>query len=261
MRRSLAASWRKAPNSGRHFWTTPRGARGAQPQADPSAAASSGRRKPAVPPAPPKPTFWNDPNLGSGGPVGGGVTRKAFQPRSPWRWGWGAATDADGANKALGPGQAPEKPKTVWQDSRFLKFPDRVSPAAQAVRDADASQPAGDRRFYRKVEDFREITDSDPYSVLFREKASVIKTRMRAWRRQFEEENAHVEAPYERTNPIFRLTPNFWVRYFLRVRDEGGLSSAKGLHLFMFLVFSLLVFYSYKVYVHPDKAKALRNLQ
>lgn len=198
-----------------------------------------GRAKPATPP-----------NPTHGGPIGGGVSlnSKAFQPHT--------VKTAGDDPKGAGTGS-----KTMWQDSRWLKFPDRVSPEAQALRDKDAAQSHGDRRFFRKIEDFREIQENDPYSSIFREKASTIKLRLQAWRAQYEKENATVEAPYERTNPIFRMAPNAWVRLFIRVRDDGGISSGWVLHLGMAVIAAVAIIYTAIVYVRPKDAKALRNVQ
>jgi hypothetical protein len=84
-----------------------------------------------------------------------------------------------------------------------------------------APRPAPDARFARKVNDYREIQDDDAYAGLFAERTSVAKTRLYSWRKQFEEENADVELPYERTSRWRRMVPNSFIRMMIRVRDSG----------------------------------------
>jgi hypothetical protein len=118
-----------------------------------------------------------------------------------------------------------------------------------------------DTRFYRKAQDYREIQDPDPYSKLFGESKATTKTRLNAWQRQFEEENADVELPYERTNSLARSAPNWFVRFFINVRDGGGLDHmwhVVGLFLFVCM---LLMTVSYLFYTAPSQAKPLSEIR
>ena len=88
-----------------------------------------------------------------------------------------------------------------------------------------------------------------------------MKTRLQAWREQFEKENANVELPYERTNVVFRSVPNWFVRFFMRVRDAGGPKTTNGLHIFMASVMVLLCVLGTLFYVHPLKARPITELK
>jgi hypothetical protein len=112
------------------------------------------------------------------------------------------------------------------QNSRFFKFHDQRSEKAMEHRRREEAQ-VPDRRFFRPVEDFREVGSGDEYSNLFGESTSVARTRLKAWRAQYEKENENVELPYERTNIVFRATPNWFVRLMMGIREQGGLQSYK----------------------------------
>ena len=135
----------------------------------------------------------------------------------------------------LEPEKKPEA--TYLHKSRFFKYHDTPSDRARQVREADAGMQQGDRRFYRKVEDYREIQDGDPLSGLFKEKTTTVKTRLRAWREQFEKENEGVELPYERTSMAKRLVPNWFMRHLLSIREAGGLRSLKPLNIMLLFLF------------------------
>lgn len=120
---------------------------------------------------------------------------------------------------------------------------------------------APDRRFYRRVEDYREVQDDDPYAGVFAERASVKKRRVEEWQRQFEEENAHVELPYERTNVIARLAPNWFVRYFLNMRDKGGVDHLGLLWLCVIISLGLLWAVGYMFYTPPQQARSIAEVR
>ncbi|KAF8303862.1 hypothetical protein TcYC6_0036230 [Trypanosoma cruzi] len=126
---------------------------------------------------------------------------------------------------------------------------------------ASASESAPDRRFYRKVEDYREVQDDDPYAGVFKERVGVERRRLKEWQRQFEEENAHVELPYERTNVIARIAPNWFVRYFLNLRDKGGVEHGGFLWACAFVTLSLLWLVGYFFYTPPSKARPIAELR
>ncbi|KAG8346010.1 hypothetical protein TRVL_03150 [Trypanosoma vivax] len=118
-----------------------------------------------------------------------------------------------------------------------------------------------DKRFYRKVEDFREVQDDDPYAGVFGERASVRQQRVKEWQRQFEEENADVELPYERTNVLARIAPNWFVRYFVNMRDRGGADSPKHIVLLAFILFGSLWIVGQLFYTTPGKARPVSELR
>jgi hypothetical protein len=80
-----------------------------------------------------------------------------------------------------------------------------------------------DSRFTRKMKDFREMEDGDPYRQLFGEKTSFVRTKVGAWRSQFEKENEHVELPYERSGFLTRSAPNWFVKWMVGLRENQGL--------------------------------------
>jgi hypothetical protein len=80
-----------------------------------------------------------------------------------------------------------------------------------------------DSRFTRKIKDFREMEDDDPYRELFGEKRSFVRTKVGAWRNQFEKENESVELPYERSGFLTRSAPNWFVRWMVGLRENQGL--------------------------------------
>ncbi len=80
-----------------------------------------------------------------------------------------------------------------------------------------------DSRFTRKINDFREMEDDDPYRELFGEKRSFVRSKVGAWRNQFEKENESVELPYERSGFLTRSAPNWFVRWMIGLRENQGL--------------------------------------
>lgn len=80
-----------------------------------------------------------------------------------------------------------------------------------------------DSRFTRKLNDFREMEDDDPYAGLFGEKRSFVRTKVGAWRNQFEKENQNVELPYERSGFLTRSAPNWFVKWMIGLRENQGL--------------------------------------
>ena len=117
---------------------------------------------------------------------------------------------------------------------------------------------APDRRFARPIQDYTEVQDQDNYSGLFRESTATVKLRTSQWQKQFEEENAHVELPYERTNVLARTAPNWFVRYFVNIRDNGGMDSTRQLN-FVF-GFTVVVVCSYTVFTQT-RSRDARPLQ
>jgi hypothetical protein len=120
---------------------------------------------------------------------------------------------------------------------------------------------SADTRFYRKMEDYREIQDNDPYAKLFGDSKATAKTRLNAWQRQFEAENAHIELPYERTNVLSKTAPNWFVRYFVNMRDRGGADSAMHLIWFGMFILALLALVCYLFYTPPDKARPTMEMR
>ena len=80
-----------------------------------------------------------------------------------------------------------------------------------------------DSPFTRKMKDFREMEDNDPYAGLFGEKRSFVRTKVGAWRNQFEKENENVELPYERSGFLTRSAPNWFVKWMIGLRENQGL--------------------------------------
>lgn len=132
---------------------------------------------------------------------------------------------------------------------------------AQQMRELHAKKGAADRRFFQHTRDYREISDGDPYAAVFGESGGTQRLRTAAWQRQFEKENEDVELPYERTNVLARLAPNFFVRYFVNLRDNGGAD-----HLYMlwscgFMAFSALMLVSYLFYTAPSRARPTSEIR
>ncbi|RHW68053.1 hypothetical protein DPX39_110101200 [Trypanosoma brucei equiperdum] len=118
-----------------------------------------------------------------------------------------------------------------------------------------------DRRFYRRLKDFREVQDDDPYAGVFNERDSVKKQRVKEWQRQFEEENADVELPYERTNVLARLPPNWFVRYFVNMRDRGGADSLVHVVILAVGLFMTLWIIGRLFYTPPSQARPISELR
>ncbi|CCD16144.1 unnamed protein product [Trypanosoma congolense IL3000] len=118
-----------------------------------------------------------------------------------------------------------------------------------------------DRRFFRRVKDFREVQDDDPYASVFGERLSVKRQRIKEWQRQFEEENADVELPYERTNALARLAPNWFVRYFVNMRDRGGADPV--FHIIILAVGLLMTLWimGRLFYTPPSSARPISELR
>jgi hypothetical protein len=119
-----------------------------------------------------------------------------------------------------------EDSKVKRQEARgFKRIVDEKHESRKAMHDVEGAQSTKrpDSRTARNVEDYREIQDNDPYADIFKERGTVARVRLREWRKQFEKENENVELPYERTNPLFRAVPNYWVRFFVKVRSQGFL--------------------------------------
>jgi hypothetical protein len=117
--------------------------------------------------------------------------------------------------------------------------------AQKLYKPPKSADESADRRFFQKLTDYREIQDPDPYATLFGESKQTEKIRIREWQKQFEEENKDVWLPYERTSRISRMAPNWFVRYFVELRNKGGI---KSLHSFFFglaVIAALLLFASY----------------
>lgn len=116
--------------------------------------------------------------------------------------------------------------------ARGLKLPPEGSRKAAYTQDVfEASQNQSphasgkrqDSRFTRKMKDFREMEDDDPYRELFGEKRSFVRSKVGAWRSQFEKENEHVELPYERSGFLTRTAPNWFVKWMIGLRENQGL--------------------------------------
>ncbi|KAH9586309.1 hypothetical protein LSM04_005567 [Trypanosoma melophagium] len=118
-----------------------------------------------------------------------------------------------------------------------------------------------DRRFFRKLQDYREVQDDDPYAGVFSERASVQKRRVKEWQRQFEEENADVELPYERTNVIARLAPNWFVRFFINMRDRGGVDHLGYLFICMFITAASLWAVGCLLYTPPSRSRPIAEVR
>lgn len=121
-----------------------------------------------------------------------------------------------------------------------------------------------DNRFFRKWRDYREIQDPDPLrgeGKLFTESKAASQLRIAAWQKQFEEENEDVFLPYERTSTLKRLAPNWFVRYFVRLRDTGGADHLYHLVLCGTATFSLLLLVGWLFYTAPSRARPLREIR
>lgn len=126
---------------------------------------------------------------------------------------------------------------------------------------AGASGGGGDSRFFQKIKDYREIGDPDAYASIFGESKTTEKVRTAFWQRQFEEENKNVYLPYERDTRMKRLVPNWFVRYFLRMRDSGGADHIYGLYLCGVIALSLLWFVGIMFYTTPTKTRPLSEVK
>ncbi|KAK7198915.1 hypothetical protein NESM_000858300 [Novymonas esmeraldas] len=131
----------------------------------------------------------------------------------------------------------------------------------QQMRELHAKRGGADRRFFQRMTDYRDVQDSDPYASVFGESGSTQRLRTAAWQRQFEKENEDVELPYERTNVLARLAPNWFVRYFVNLRDSGGAD-----HLYFLLACgtaaaSLLLAVGYLFYTAPHRARPTSEIR
>lgn len=127
---------------------------------------------------------------------------------------------------------------------------------------ASASSNSGtDSRFFQKIKDYREIGDPDAYASIFGESKTTEKVRTAFWQRQFEEENKDVFLPYERDTRMKRLVPNWFVRYFLRMRDSGGADNLYGLYLCAVVALSLLWFVGIMFYTAPSRTRPLSEVK
>lgn len=147
-------------------------------------------------------------------------------------------------------------PKTL-KSGRF----ENKSTVAQRLFSTPEQAQQPDRRFFRPVEDYREIADPDPYAKVFGESKTVAKTRVRQWQKQFEEENADVELPYERTNVLKKAAPNWFVRYFIDMRDNGGLNHAWHLFGFVLLLLGAVILISYLLFTAPSQARPISEVR
>ncbi|KEG06244.1 hypothetical protein DQ04_15051010 [Trypanosoma grayi] len=183
-------------------------------------------------------------------------------------------TGGDGTTsirRRSGAGMRPAQSPTEKQREAKQIFPETLksgrykqqSTRAQRLYEGPASPSASaaDTRFFRKLEDYREVQDSDPYASVFGEKVSVERRRVKEWQRQFEEENADVELPYERTNILARLAPNWFVRCFVNMRDRGGAESTGFLWAIGISAVVLLWLVGYLFYTPPSKAKPIAELR
>jgi hypothetical protein len=132
---------------------------------------------------------------------------------------------------------------------------------AQQMRELHAKKGAADRRFFQRLVDYREIRDGDPYAAIFGESGGTQRLRTAAWQRQFEKENEHVELPYERTNVVARLAPNFFVRYFVNLRDNGGADHLYMLWTCAFMAFTSLALVGYLFYTAPSRARPTSEIR
>ncbi|KAG5510543.1 hypothetical protein JKF63_06840 [Porcisia hertigi] len=131
----------------------------------------------------------------------------------------------------------------------------------QQMRELHARKGAADGRFFQPVTDYRDIQDHDPYAPLFRESGGTQRLRTAAWQRQFEEENEDIELPYERTNVLARLAPNWFVRYFINLRDKGGADHLYFLWTCTFVALSLLSLIGYLFYTTPSRARPTSEIR
>lgn len=128
------------------------------------------------------------------------------------------------------------------------------------MREAQQSKKM-DRRFFSRVEDYRDIAEPDPYADLFGETASTHRLRTAAWQRQFEKENEDVELPYERTNVVAKLAPNWFVRYFVNLRDRGGADHLYAIIFCFVFAVSLLWVVGYMFYTAPSRARPVSEIR
>lgn len=138
----------------------------------------------------------------------------------------------------------------------FRKIDDAAHKQRNATHDANNMQSSQrpDARHSRPVDDYRELQDPDPYASIFKEKKSFGRLRLQEWRKQFERENEGVELPYERTNPLFRAVPNWWVRMFVRIRSKGFIDPFY-LHVGAGMCVCLCVIWINVSSVHPREAR------
>ncbi|KPA77522.1 hypothetical protein ABB37_06904 [Leptomonas pyrrhocoris] len=132
---------------------------------------------------------------------------------------------------------------------------------AQQMRELHSKRGAADRRFFRRSSDYRDIQDADPYAAIFGESGGTQRLRTAAWQRQFEKENEKVELPYERTNVMARLAPNFFVRYFVNLRDNGGADHLYLLWTCAFTAVSSLALVGYLFYTPPSRARPTSEIR
>lgn len=121
-----------------------------------------------------------------------------------------------------------------------------------------------DWRLFRKWSDYRDIEDPDPLrgdGKLFREAKSTSQLRTAAWQAQFEKENEDVFLPYERTSTLKKLAPNWFVRYFVQLRDRGGADHLYHLVLIGTVTMSLLLLVAYLFYTAPSRARPLKEIR
>lgn len=123
---------------------------------------------------------------------------------------------------------------------------------------AARSRGETDTRFQQRVTDFRQIQNSDP---LFKETGETQKLRIRFWQKQFEEENAGVELPYERTNVIYRAVPNWFVRGLLNIRDRGGAETMWWAFAVAALFIGAVAVYHFLAYVNDANAKPVHEIR
>lgn len=144
-----------------------------------------------------------------------------------------------------------------------IEFPNSGKSTTSSSSSAKQYAPsdAPDRRFSRPLQDYTEVQDQDPYRGLFHESKSTVKLRTSQWQKQFEEENAHVELPYERTNPLSRTAPNWFVRYFVNIRDRGGLDSTKHLNAVVGFTVAVLCAYSVLTQTRARDARPIHEVK
>ncbi|GET86289.1 hypothetical protein, conserved [Leishmania tarentolae] len=131
----------------------------------------------------------------------------------------------------------------------------------QQMRELHAKRGSADRRFFQRMTDYRDIHDGDPYASVFGESGGTQRLRTAAWQRQFEKENEDVELPYERTNVLARLAPNWFVRYFVNLRDKGGADHLYFLWACALTAASLLWVVGYLFYTAPSRARPTSEIR
>lgn len=129
------------------------------------------------------------------------------------------------------------------------------------MQETRARRGAADRRFFQELKDYKDIQDGDPYASIFGESQGTQRLRTAAWQRQFERENADVELPYERTNVVARLAPNWFVRYFVNLRDRGGADHMTFLWGCAIATGSLLWLVGYLFYTSPNRARPVSEIR